>query len=500
MQPAQLPATPLLTIPVAPTGVAIKELSFSPDGASVAAFSFDGGIRVWRVGDGTLTASFSTLPGPAPPLGGAFFDDKTVAAQTEAGIVVFDLVTKSRVPRTLPGVSFIALNPARTAMVVRAGVGASTGAIQIVALDGRQLGARQSLPLPAGANFEVGQFQDKITVNADATRLLVFAEQPYLYDLTSASPQPQRIDFAGAGQLVMAQFTKNGRSIATLHSDVATMSASFQTWDPATFSPRVKPIALPHLGAQGVPIAVSPDERLLAWADVAPPLKNKMIVRVFDIATGELVHTLTNLLDIGDPGQNVISGSLSFSADGSRLAIGTFTQGAYVWDLRPSPPTFVRLPTAAWTVAFSGSGEFLMTTDFTSGSTRFYDAATLAPRDEPIAGRAAVRALPNPTVPFALTDNSCFNFIPDGLGLRPLALWDVERSRELGKGTLLTCGFWFPDGRSYGGTGATSIQIFDFSQESWVATACQFAGRDLSADEWTRFGPDKPYHKTCADR
>ena len=36
-----------------------------------------------------------------------------------------------------------------------------------------------------------------------------------------------------------------------------------------------------------------------------------------------------------------------------------------------------------------------------------------------------------------------FNFVPDGLGLRPLALWDVERSRELGTGSVLTCGFWF---------------------------------------------------------
>jgi WD40 repeat protein len=508
MQPGLLPATPILTIPN--TGVtAAMELSFSPDGASVAAFFFRGGIRIWRVSDGTLTASFST--GTVPPLGGTFLDDRTVVAQTDAGVVVFDLLTKSIVPSKLPGVDFVALNTTRSAMVVRAGLGASAGAIQIVALDSRQLGARHSLSLPADADFLGGQFEDKITVNADATRLLVFAKQPYLYDLTAANPQPERVDFAGTGRLDIAQFTKSGRSIATLHSDAATRSASFQRWDPETLRPLGKPIALPHFAAafgDSHPIAMSADERLLAWADLAPPPSDlaprppKHLVRVYDVATGEVVHTLTNLLDVGDPAIAVFSGSLSFSADGTKLAVGTFNQGAYVWDLGPSPPTFVRLPTDAWTVAFSGSGALLMTTDFTSGSTRFYDAATLAPRDEPIAGRAALRALPNPTMPFALTDSNC-NFsarLDEERGLRLLSLWDVERSRELGKGSVLNCGFWFPDGRSYGAISANAIQIFDFSQESWVATACQFAGRDLSAAEWARFGPDKPYRGTCTDR
>ena len=65
---------------------------------------------------------------------------------------------------------------------------------------------------------------------------------------------------------------------------------------------------------------------------------------------------------------------------------------------------------------------------------------------------------------------------------------------------MLNCGFWFPDGRSYGAKVEALLQIFDLTQESWVATTCQFAGRDLSEDEWARFGPDKPYRKTCTDR
>jgi DNA-binding SARP family transcriptional activator/WD40 repeat protein/tRNA A-37 threonylcarbamoyl transferase component Bud32 len=500
MQALQQPVVPRLTIPTLNAG-STMELAFSPDGASVAAFDVLGAIRIWRVSDGTLTASMTTGPG-ASVTGGAFLDDATVVAQTAAGIAAFDLASQSRVTRIIPGVFFIALNPARTAVAVRAGVGASTGAIEVIALDGRQLGARRSLPLPRATAF-LDSLEVRISVNSDASRLLVFALQPALYDLTSANPQPRLVEFPGMGELIEAQFTHNGGAIATVRSDRALGTATFQLWDPTTMSAIGKAIALPRSGI-AYAFALSPDDRLFAWADIAPPF-DKMVVHIYDVATGTLMRTLTDLLDIGDDRSFVATGSMSFNPDGTRLAAGTYDQGAFVWDLTSTPPVFTRLPTDAWTVSFSESGEFLMTTDFTSGSIRFYDGTTLAPRAEPIRGRATVRSIPHPTLPFALSDNTCGAsssgaVLTDALGLRPLALWDVERSRELGKGSVLDCGFWLPDGSAYGAKNANAIQIFDFSQQSWVATACQFAGRDLTAEEWERFGPDKPYRKTCADR
>ena len=42
------------------------------------------------------------------------------------------------------------------------------------------------------------------------------------------------------------------------------------------------------------------------------------------------------------------------------------------------------------------------------------------------------------------------------------------------------------------------MQIWDTDPESWVRSACAFAGRNLTKAEWDRYGPKEPYRETCA--
>jgi WD40 repeat protein len=41
-------------------------VSFSPDGALVAAGSYDGEVRIWKVADGSLLKGFNASPGYTP--------------------------------------------------------------------------------------------------------------------------------------------------------------------------------------------------------------------------------------------------------------------------------------------------------------------------------------------------------------------------------------------------------------------------------------------------
>jgi hypothetical protein len=126
------------------------------------------------------------------------------------------------------------------------------------------------------------------------------------------------------------------------------------------------------------------------------------------------------------------------------------------------------------------------------------DAVTLtAPADlRPIAGRVSVRPSSHPTEPLLITDTTCDLFEND---VGSIMLFDTEAGREIGTGFELNCGFWFPDGKSFMGKDGKTIQIWDTDPEKWVEAACRFAGRNLTENEWKRYGPQDSYRKTCGD-
>jgi hypothetical protein len=43
-----------------------------------------------------------------------------------------------------------------------------------------------------------------------------------------------------------------------------------------------------------------------------------------------------------------------------------------------------------------------------------------------------------------------------------------------------------------------TVVSWDLEPPSWVARACQLAGRDLTESEWRQYLPDRPYRRTCA--
>ena len=43
------------------------------------------------------------------------------------------------------------------------------------------------------------------------------------------------------------------------------------------------------------------------------------------------------------------------------------------------------------------------------------------------------------------------------------------------------------------------ITLIDLNLESWQASACQRANRNLTQEEWQQFFGEEPYHMTCPD-
>lgn len=110
-------------------------------------------------------------------------------------------------------------------------------------------------------------------------------------------------------------------------------------------------------------------------------------------------------------------------------------------------------------------------------------------------GSASLRPQFHPTQPLLKTDNGC-----GGVGVRVTGgtqLWDIENGVEIGVGLPGYCASWAPDGKTIVTMDDTSIQIWSIDQRAWRDAACRAAGRNLTQDEWKKYGPNAPYHQTC---
>jgi hypothetical protein len=82
-----------------------------------------------------------------------------------------------------------------------------------------------------------------------------------------------------------------------------------------------------------------------------------------------------------------------------------------------------------------------------------------------------------------------------------LRLWDVETRRQLGPpiqgvvggGTLA----YLDDGHTLVTPGSSGALFLDLDPESWRATACRLAARNLTSEEWATYLPDEPPRPTC---
>ena len=283
-------------------------------------------------------------------------------------------------------------------------------------------------------------------------------------------------------------------------------------------------------------VAVSADGRVAAWHEVSAGPGQLGAVLVTDVSSGAL---RARVPIPGDVSEAFGSARLAFSADASRLAVGTGEGRLTVIDVPAArvvfgdrPVDFTVLPALRWSAdgsLYAGGQEgVLKSVDAVTGRVEW--SLPLSP------GVALTDIDRVPGTPLlAVASESGFVYLVDtaarrqsgeplsagGTGLQGLAvssngsqvaalggdgavrLWHRPTGRPVGPPlaghtTLAMAMTYSPDDRLITGGFDQQLIAWDLRPDSWVAQACRIVGRDLTEAEWQLYLQQREYRKTCS--
>jgi WD40 repeat protein len=292
-----------------------------------------------------------------------------------------------------------------------------------------------------------------------------------------------------AGQVVLSD-ARSSRPVATLTGPVgfvealafsrdgtlvaAAGRASSVIWDVARHTIRQQ---LPYANRANS-LTFSPRRDLLAIG-----LDSATIVLV-DPTSGRRLASLPSNL-------GSIPTELSFSPDGSRLAVAGVGGVVQIVDVRSETPLLSFQDRGiTYATRFAPHGHLLATGD-DSGAVFLWDERTGRPVGPPLSAHSAVLRLAfSPDGTILATSNA------DG----KLRLWDLASRRLIGApldgggGTTL----FLPDGSTLVGVARDGTGMaWPVDAAAWKAQACRVARRDLTPDEWQTYLPARPYRSVC---
>ncbi len=197
----------------------------------------------------------------------------------------------------------------------------------------------------------------------------------------------------------------------------------------------------------------SPDGQMLAVGMTIPPVNDAPpgTVKLLDADTLKVRREL-HMRDEDYPFD------LSYSPDGSLLAVGTATGEVFVFDVASGRP--LHEPTKlhdefVQQVEWLPDGQTVVSTG-ADGFVALYDVE---------------RGLPRVTMPGSAALNKEYTYLLSVSERKIVAV-----------------------------TGATEGRIYPLTVGQWLQHACHVAGRDLTRDEWASYLPGRDYRHTCGDR
>ncbi len=189
----------------------------------------------------------------------------------------------------------------------------------------------------------------------------------------------------------------------------------------------------------------------------------------------------------------VLPKRVGFNASGARMAIAD-RDGLLVWDVA-SGTSIERLytPDAPIAFAYAPSGDTVAWSSASNDVVFWNVDGTSSPSR--LGGHLET------VYGLAFSPDGSLLASTDAVGM--VMLWDVARQRQLAKLRLHTDIVDVVDFSNTGEallTGAVSgaIEVTDLALTSWIASACSMIDRNMTKDEWRRFGSG-PYAEHCPD-
>jgi len=451
--------------------VPVLKMAFSPDGKQLALAADDGMLHVIDPIAGTHLANANPHTAAAydlafTPDGGSIIsgsEDDTVAQwQPDTGRI--DRLARGHTGRVFA----VGVTPdGNTAFSA-----AADSTMLIWDLSGKQRFGTlvQQLPRPRPKDgFEVLGWAS----SADGSRVALAYTDGTVAAADLSAGTTWEVD-AGIGTLAAAAFSHDGKSLA-----VAGQEGRIAVLDPATGKALRDPID--GYGRWIGNLAYSPDDRSLAVAED----QSGWIV---DMTTGTIGPEL-----FSDSG----AASLAWSADGQRVAFGTYDGNVIVRDVA-NKSLVERIhvdDVTVYAVAWSRDGSKLATGS-ASGAAQLWSTNDWQPIGP------GFRAHGSWVLEARFSENGRWlaTFGGDGAA----AIWDVTNGRQLGASLVGTRnefgGMWLSDDGSrltiYQTDG--SVWSWPLDDATWLKDVCSIAGRDLTADEWQTYAPNVPATPVCS--
>ena len=228
------------------------------------------------------------------------------------------------------------------------------------------------------------------------------------------------------------------------------------------------------------------------WSAIAVDSQQRSIafgrreVSVFDVRRGVQIGVIR--------GFSSFIRSLSFSADGRRLAVAESAGPVRVYDTTDWAKVgeIAALEGLITYARFAPNGRQLVTI-VSNGTVQIRDAVTFRILQ-------VLLGVTNGTSESAgvwfSTDSRYLMTSGDGSA----RLWDMASASQIGDPFPNEAGFGLDgnDGLGLVTAGPQTLALWRIDPDTWPAIACAAAGRNLSAAEWTQFGPvGEPYDATC---